>query len=34
MQQITGAREGLWLMKNKPEDAFRFGPMALDRIRV
>ena len=31
---LTGAREGLWLMRHKPEDAFRCGPMALDRILV
>ena len=31
-EKITGAREGLWLMKNRPEKAFRCGPMALDRI--
>lgn len=29
---LTGAREGLWLMRHKPEDAFRCGPMALGRI--
>jgi len=33
-EKITGARQGLWLMQNKPEDAFRCGPMALDRIRA
>ncbi len=32
-QKIEGAREGLWLMKNRPEDAFRCGPMALNQIR-
>jgi RHS repeat-associated protein len=33
-EKIAGARQGLWLMQNKPEDAFRCGPMALDRIRA
>lgn len=33
-EKIAGARQGLWLMRNKPEDAFRCGPMALDRIRA
>lgn len=33
-EKISGARQGLWLMQNKPEDAFRCGPMALDRIRA
>jgi RHS repeat-associated protein len=31
-QKINGAREGLWLMRNRPEDAFRCGPMALAQI--
>lgn len=31
-EKITGAREGLWLMRNQPEKAFRCGPLALDRI--
>lgn len=29
---IAGARAGLWLMENRPGDAFRCGPGALDRI--
>jgi YD repeat-containing protein len=29
---LLGAREGVRLMRNKPEDAFRCGPMALGRI--
>lgn len=29
---LLGAREGLRLMRHKPEDAFRCGPMALGRI--
>jgi RHS repeat-associated protein len=33
-EKIAGARQGLWLMQNRPEDAFRCGPMALDRIRA
>ena len=33
-EKITGAREGLWLMDNKPENAFRCGPFALGRIRA
>ena len=33
-EKIGGAREGLWLMENKPEDAFRCGPMALLRIQL
>jgi RHS repeat-associated protein len=32
--KITGAREGLWLMRNRPGQAFRCGPLALDRIRA
>jgi len=32
--QIAGAREGLWMMTNHPEDSFKCGPMALDRIRA
>jgi len=32
-EKVEGAREGLWLMKNRPEDAFRCGPMALNQIR-
>ena len=31
-EKISGARAGLSLMKNRPEDAFRCGPFALDRI--
>lgn len=31
-EQIGGAREGLWNMKNRPEISFRCGPMALQRI--
>lgn len=33
-EKIAGARQGLWLMQNRPSDAFRCGPMALDRIRA
>jgi RHS repeat-associated protein len=31
---LTEAREGLWLMKTHPGDAFKCGPMALDRIQA
>lgn len=31
-EKVQGAKEGLWLMKNKPEIAFRCGPAALERI--
>lgn len=31
-EKIRGAKQGLWLMTNRPQDAFRCGPMALDRI--
>lgn len=31
-EKISGARSGLWLMRNQPEDAFRCGPMALSQI--
>lgn len=31
-EKPRGAKHGLWLMENKPEDAFRCGPFALDRI--
>ena len=30
--KINGARQGLWLMQNRPQDAFRCGPMALAQI--
>ena len=33
-EKIAGAKQGLWLMRHKPEKAFRCGPMALDRIRA
>jgi RHS repeat-associated protein len=33
-EKIAGAKQGLWLMRNNPEKAFRCGPMALDRIRA
>jgi RHS repeat-associated protein len=29
---LVGAREGLWLMRNRPEHAFRCGPIALGTI--
>jgi YD repeat-containing protein len=31
-EKIRGAKQGLWLMQNRPGEAFRCGPMALDRI--
>src|SRR5712692_1015416 len=33
-EKLAGAKQGLGLMQNRPEDAFRCGPMALDRILV
>jgi RHS repeat-associated protein len=33
-EQVAGARAGLWLMRNRPENAFRCGPMALGEIRA
>lgn len=33
-ERITGAREGLWNMENRPDIAFRCGPFALHRIRL
>jgi RHS repeat-associated protein len=33
-ERITGAREGLWTMKHRPEIAFRCGPLALHRIAL
>jgi RHS repeat-associated protein len=31
-EKITGAREGLWNMQNRPEISFKCGPYALQRI--
>jgi RHS repeat-associated protein len=31
-EKITGAREGLWMMQNRPEVSFKCGPYALQRI--
>ncbi len=31
-ERITGAREGLWNMQNKPEISFKCGPLALQSI--
>ncbi len=31
-EKVAGAKQGLRLMQNRPQDAFRCGPMALDRI--
>jgi YD repeat-containing protein len=33
-EKIAGAKQGLALMRTRPQDAFRCGPMALQRIRV
>ena len=33
-EKLAGARQGLALMNQRPQDAFRCGPMALDRILV
>jgi RHS repeat-associated protein len=33
-QKIVGAREGLWFMKNRPDLAFRCGPLALKSIEL
>jgi hypothetical protein len=30
-ERITGAREGLWKMQNRPEISFRCGPLALQK---
>jgi RHS repeat-associated protein len=31
-EKVTGAREGLWQMRNRPEEAFLCGPYAIERI--
>jgi RHS repeat-associated protein len=33
-ERITGAREGLWNMQNRPEISFRCGPLALHQIKL
>ena len=33
-EKISGAREGLWNMQNRPEISFRCGPMALQQIKL
>jgi len=33
-EKVAGATQGLWLMRNRPHEAFRCGPAALDRILV
>jgi RHS repeat-associated protein len=33
-EKANGAREGLWMMQNKPEVSFRCGPLALLRIKL
>jgi RHS repeat-associated protein len=32
-EKLLGAKQGLWLMQNRPQDAFRCGPMALAKIK-
>lgn len=32
--KLAGARQGLWMMDNQPELAFRCGPMALNCLRL
>jgi hypothetical protein len=32
--KISGAKQGLWTMQNRPDIAFRCGPLALDRINA
>jgi len=31
-QKISDARQALWIMNNRPQDAFRCGPLALDAV--
>jgi len=31
-EQVSGAREGLWMMRNTPEKAFLCGPLAVDSL--
>ncbi|WP_437968140.1 RHS repeat-associated core domain-containing protein [Sorangium sp. So ce260] len=31
-ERLAAAREGLWMMRNRPGEAFKCGPMALGRI--
>lgn len=33
-ERISGAREGLWNMRNRPQISFRCGPLALHRIKL
>ena len=33
-ESIAGAKQGLWTMQNRPDTAFRCGPLALDRVRA
>ena len=33
-EKISGAKEGLWNMKNRPDISFRCGPLALHRIKA
>ena len=33
-ERITGAREGLWNMQNRPEISFLCGPLALHSIKL
>jgi hypothetical protein len=31
-EKVSGARQALWLMTNRPEESFRCGPLAIDQI--
>jgi len=31
-EQISGAKQGLWMMQNRPQVAFRCGPLAVGRL--
>jgi RHS repeat-associated protein len=31
-EKVSGARQALWLMHNRPEESFRCGPLAIDQI--
>jgi len=33
-ERVRGAKDGLWLMEQRPEISFRCGPLALNRIRM
>ena len=31
-ERVSGARQALWMMENRPEHSFRCGPLALDHV--